>query len=288
LLGMCLTLGAGRRLRFSSWDRHCQPNSSRGGAGAREVRRGGWCAVYLVGVLSQPHKSRGTSPERVRALKQLRTRERRGAPKRPRQRALAVAAAAVPVICFGPAATSAGANVIYDGGFGHGLNGWLTKVLARGSQPGFPHVFVVHSPPEAVLKCNRAQRGHPYLQFDVPAGASAYVEQSIIVPVGAGRLTLRAWGDLEPVSAVVSIVNGTVPHPLRSFTPPLLRQVLPPAPAAAPAPVAAPRVTCSHRKPLFLSFDVSRWRGQAVGLRVRASGRGAAGTIADFDWFSLG
>jgi hypothetical protein len=257
------------------------------------VRRALWCGVYFVGVLSQPHRPRGCSPQRVRPLKQLRTRERRSAPKRPRQRALAVAAATVLGTCLGPAAAGAGANVIYDGGFGHGLHGWLTKVLARGSQPGFPHVSVVRSPPQPLLRCNLRQRGHPYLQLDVPAGASAYVEQSIIVPVRPTHLTLRAWGDLEPVQAVVSIVNGTVPHPLRTFSPPLLRAPLPVLLPAVPPPPApgssAPRVRCSGRKPVTLSLDVSRWSGQAVGLRVRASGgRGATGTLAAFDNFELG
>lgn len=193
-------------------------------------------------------------------------------------------------ICLGPAAACAAANVIFDGGFGHGLHGWLTKVLARGSQPGFPHVSVVRSPPQPLLMCNRRQRGHPYLQLDVPAGASAYVEQSIIVPVRPTHLTLRAWGDLEGVQAVVSIVNGTVPHPLRTFSPPLLRLATPvPVPAVPAVPPAhAPGARCSGRKPLTLSLDVSRWSGQAVGLRVRASGRGATGTLADFDNFELG
>jgi hypothetical protein len=39
---------------------------------------------------------------------------------------------------------------------------------------------------------------------------------------------------------------------------------------------------------MSLSLNVSRWGGQAVGLRVRVSGRAASGAIAGFDWFSLG
>jgi hypothetical protein len=225
-------------------------------------------------------------PRRLRLLKRFGTGGRRRASKWPRQRALAVAAATVLGICLGPTAAGAEANVIFNGGFGHGLQGWLTKVLARGSKPGFPHVFVAHSAPQPLPRCNRPRRGHPYLQLDVPAGASAYVEQSIIVPVRPARLTLRAWGDLEPVQAVVSIVDGTVPHPLRTFTPPPLRAAAPAGPSAPPS--SAPAVRCSGLKPITLSLDVSRWSGQAVGLRVRASGRGGAGSLADFDSFQLG
>jgi hypothetical protein len=131
---------------------------------------------------------------------------------------------------------------------------------------------VLRTPLEPVLKCERAQRHHPYLQFDVPGGADGYVEQSIIVPVNPARLRFRTWGDLEPVTATVSIVNGLTVHHLLSYRPPALR--------ASPG-------SCSHSKPTTKSLDLRRYAGQAVALRIEATASGAQGTIADFDSFTL-
>jgi len=180
--------------------------------------------------------------------------------------ALGVGAAAVAL----PVASAA--NVIYNGGFGHGLRGWQTVVVARGIYPGYPRVSVRHTPPRPILKCRRARRGRPYLQMDVPGGANAYVEQSIIVPVRPGRLTVRAWGDLEPVRATVSIVNGPRVNKLISFLAPQLR--------AGPS-------GCSGRRPVTESLSMSRYAGQAVGLRIQATAQGPPGALVDFDQLAL-
>jgi hypothetical protein len=63
-----------------------------------------------------------------------------------------------------------------------------------------------------MLKCDKAQKAHPYVELNVPDGASGYVEQNIIVPVNPGRLTFRTWGNLEAVMASVSIVDGPTVH----------------------------------------------------------------------------
>ena len=168
---------------------------------------------------------------------------------------------------------AAGANAIYNGGFGHGLRGWRTVVVTRGIYPGYPHVLVLHTPPRPILKCRRARRGRPYLQMDVPGGANAYVEQSIIVPVRPGRLTFRTWGDLGPVRATISVVNGPHVKNLISYVAPQLR--------ASPT-------SCSGRKPVTESLSMSRYAGQAVGLRIQATAQGAQGALVDFDQLALG
>lgn len=168
---------------------------------------------------------------------------------------------------------AAEANVIYNPSFGSGLRGWLAKVVARGRLPGYPHVLMLTTPREPLLKCDRAQRNHHFLQLNVPAGASAYVEQNVIVPVTPGRLTFRSWGQLEPVHVTVSVVSGPFVHPLLSYTPPLLE-------------TSASR--CSGRSPISTSLSMARYAGQAVGLRVQASSQGLIGAIADFDSFVLG
>jgi hypothetical protein len=166
----------------------------------------------------------------------------------------------------------AGTNVIYNASFANGLRGWRTIVLAKGTEPGYPHILVLATPFEPLLKCERSQRGHRFLQLNVPAGASASVEQSIIVPVNPGHLTLRAWGQLEPVKVTISLLSGPFAHRLATFTPP---------------PLQASPSTCSKRKPLRESLSIARYAGQALSLRIQASSHALSGAIADFDRLSL-
>jgi hypothetical protein len=166
----------------------------------------------------------------------------------------------------------AGTNAIYNAGFSNGLHGWRSAVLARGTQPGYPHILVLDTPFEPLLKCERSQRGHRFLQLNVPAGASASVEQSIIVPVNPGHLMFRAWGQLEPVRVTVSLLSGPFVHRLVTFTPP---------------PLQANPTTCSGRRPLRESLSVARYAGQALTLRIQASSHALTGAIADLDSLSL-
>jgi len=170
-------------------------------------------------------------------------------------------------------AFAAGPNAIYNGAFGHGLHGWRVVTVAPGTLPGYPRISVVQTPREPILKCERKQRNHPFLQMNVPDGANGYVEQDIILPAAPGQLRFRAWGDLEPVKVAVSLVAGPIIHRLLTFT--------------VPALLANPS-TCSGGRPFAESLNVARYAGEAVGLRVRATSHGAEGAIADFDDFVLG
>lgn len=191
---------------------------------------------------------------------------------------VAIAALAATFLVAVAAGWAQGANVLYNPSFAHGLRGWRTGVVARGSQPGYPHILVRAAPSEPLLKCDRAQRGHRFIELNVPAGAAAFVEQSIIVPVHPSRLRFRAWGQLEPVKVTVSLLSGPFTRRLLSFSPPLLQ--------ASPT-------SCSGAMPIGESLSVARFAGQAVGLRIRASSQGLQGTIglsgatADLADFSL-
>jgi hypothetical protein len=189
-----------------------------------------------------------------------------------RLRAMAVVALTVSVVAMLASAASAGTNVIYNPGFGHRLNGWRAVVVAKGSDPGYPRISVLRTPSAPNLNCGGGQRGHPHLEMDVPGGADGYVEQGIIVPPKPGRLTFRAWGQLEPVKVTVSIVPGTVAHKLLSFNPPALQT----SPGG-----------CSGLKPVTESLNMTRYAGEAVGLRIQATSQGHTGAIADFDDFAL-
>jgi hypothetical protein len=187
-------------------------------------------------------------------------------------RAITSCALAVSLVPMVAEASAGGPNVIYNPSFHHGLSGWRTAVLARGTDPGYPRVSVPRTLAEPILKCDKAQKGRPYLELDVPAGAAAYVEQDIIVPVNPGRLTFRTWGDLEPVKASISIVDGPIVHRLLSYSPPALQ--------------ASP-VGCSGLKPITESLNMSRYAGQAVGLRIQATSQAATGTALDLDNLAL-
>jgi hypothetical protein len=187
--------------------------------------------------------------------------------------AIAIGALTMSVAPVMAQAAAGGPNAIYNPDFAHGLRGWRTVVVARGTDPGYPHISVPRAPVEPLLKCVRAQRGHPYLELNVPAGSNGYVEQDIIVPVNPGRLTFRTWGDLEPVKATISIVDGPIVHKLLSYTPP---------------PLQATPTSCSSHRPITESLDISRYAGQAVGLRIQATAIGLTGTVVDLDNVGLG
>jgi hypothetical protein len=190
----------------------------------------------------------------------------------PRLRAVTIAAVAASTALTVAQAPAAGPNVIYNPSFASGLRGWRTVVVAKGRDPGYPHILALSTPREPLQKCDGAQRHHPFLQLNVPAGASGYVEQGIIVPVTPGRLTFRTWGQLERVNVTVSVTSGPFVHRLLSYAPPLLE--------ASPS-------RCSGMRPLTESLNVTRYAGQAVGLRIQASSQGLNGAIADFDTFIL-
>jgi hypothetical protein len=192
--------------------------------------------------------------------------------RRSRLRATAIGVLTVSVVPMLASAASAGTNVIYNPGFGHRLNGWRAVVVARGSEPGYPHISVLRTSSQPSTNCGGGQRGHPHLQMDVPGGADGYVEQEIIVPVKPGRLTFRTWGQLEPVKVTVSITPGAAAHRLLSFIPPALQ--------ASPS-------GCSGLKPITESLNMTRYAGEAVGLRIQATSQGHTGAIADFDDFVL-
>ncbi|HXW59607.1 MAG TPA: hypothetical protein VEJ23_09055 [Solirubrobacteraceae bacterium] len=153
-------------------------------------------------------------------------------------------------------ALAAGENLIYDPAFGQGLRGWRTVVVAHGSDPAYPHIVALKRPSEPMLKCERAQTGHSFLQMNVSDGAAAYVEQSIVVPASPGMLRFRTWAGLEPVKATVSVVDGPHVRQLLSYSPPALQ---------------ATATSCSGAKPTVESLNLTRYAGEAVGIRIRAT-----------------
>ena len=181
----------------------------------------------------------------------------------------ALAVAAVLSLAF---AAPARANAINNPSFAQGLEGWKAVAQAKGALPGYPHILALEKPVQPLGRCDRSLRGHPFLQLNVPAGAAAYVEQGIIVPVHPGHLRFVVWGGRAPVKVTVSIRSGPFAHPLLTFT--------------APALLASP-AGCSKLRPRTLSFRMARFAGQAVALRIRATSQGTEAAFADFNGFEL-
>ena len=164
------------------------------------------------------------------------------------------------------------ANVIYNPSFAQGLEGWKAVAQAKGALPGYPHILALKKPVAPLGRCDRSLRGHPFLQLNVPAGAAAYVEQGIIVPVHPRHLRFVTWGGRAPVRVTVSIRSGPFARPLLTF--------------AAPALLTSP-TGCAKLRPRALSFPMGRFAGQAVALRVRATSQGTEAAFADFNRFEL-
>jgi hypothetical protein len=190
------------------------------------------------------------------------------ASKRAPRRAALAGAAALSLAIAAPAR----ANVIFNPSFAQGLEGWKAVAQAKGALPGYPHILALKRVFEPLRKCDRSQRGHPFLQLNVPAGSAAYVEQGIIVPAHPGHLRFRTWGGRAPVKVTVSIRSGPFAHPLLTFTTPAL--------LAGPA-------GCSKMRPRIVSLKMGRFAGQAVALRIRATAQGSDAAFADFDGFEL-
>jgi hypothetical protein len=178
------------------------------------------------------------------------------------------ATAALSLALAGPAR----ANAIYNPSFTQGLEGWKAVAQAKGTLPGYPHILALKRLFAPMRKCDRSQRGHAFLQLNVPAGAAAFVEQGIIVPVHPGHLRFRTWGGRAAVKVRVSILSGPFLHPQLTFT--------------APALLASP-TSCSKLRPRTVSLNMDRFAGQAVALRIRATSQGTEAAFADFDSFEL-
>lgn len=197
--------------------------------------------------------------------------------RRRRRFALAVLAAAFPVAAAGAATT----NVVANGSFTAGLAHWSKRVVSRGQDGvGYPRIAVGALTSTAsgenwswMQKCARSQGRKPFAFIDAPGGADGYIQQQLKVPRSPGRLRFRTWGNLEPTEVTISVVARGQVHPVLTYSPPSLQ---------------GNRANgCSGKRPVTKSVNVAAYAGKTVRLRVEATSTGFAGTIADFDAFSL-
>jgi hypothetical protein len=191
---------------------------------------------------------------------------------RPKPRAVGRILAALAVLAavagLDAAGAGASANAIRNGDFSQGLTGWTAGTVSHGKTPGYPHIGVT-----TISRCDPSQGTNPFVALDVPSGANGYIEQQISVPTSAATLTFKTWGNLQTVTATISVVTSSGVQKLLTYTPP---------------PLQASVTTCSKAAPVVKSIDLSAFAGQRVTLRVEATSTGFDGTIADFDNFQLG
>lgn len=177
----------------------------------------------------------------------------------------ACAAGAVGLLLLGAGPVGA-QNLLVNGDFSAGLDGWSTVSVAGGGFAGFPRFQV-----DPGVACLTARNGNHRLMINVPDEADGYVVQTLALPAEPATLSLHSWGNLDPTIATVSIqtLGDGVVHDLETWEPP---------------PVEAAGLTCSGAQPIPKSWDLSAFAGHDVAVRLRArGGTGYNGTIADFD-----
>jgi hypothetical protein len=190
---------------------------------------------------------------------------------------LVVAAAALPV----SGALAATPNVVANGSFTAGLAHWSKGTVSRGQDgAGYPRIGVGRlkstSSGESwswMQQCARSQGNKPFAFIDAPGGADGYIQQKLKVPRSPSRLRFRTWGNLQPTQVTISIVAGGQVHRVLSYSPPTLQ--------------GTRANGCSGKRPVTMSVSVAAFARKTVSVRVEATSTGFAGTIADFDSFSL-
>jgi hypothetical protein len=91
----------------------------------------------------------------------------------------------------------------------------------------------------------------------------------VTLPSTPSQLSFTTWGNLDPVTATVTVIdssnNSTV---LGSFTPP---------------PLQASPSTCSSNTPVTQSFSLGNFAGQTITIRIEVTSNGSNGTFGNFD-----
>ena len=125
---------------------------------------------------------------------------------------------------------------------------WTLVVTSHGSLPGYPKW------------ANQVDGNTGLFGFDMDTagGASMYIERQFPVPPVSPTLSMRVWGNYDPVTVTIS-VNG---QQLDVFTPPPSQK---------------------GGTPVNKGYDLSRWAGQTVTIRISQTSGGTTGT---FGWYT--
>ncbi len=179
---------------------------------------------------------------------------------------LVLAACALNLI-VAPKTPAEATNYVKNPNFSAGLADYTTGVVSTGFFPGYPHFDTLTSP-----ACY-AGPITTYLGLDVPGGADGYVQQQVTLPATPTTFSFTTWGNLDPVTATISVIDGGVVTVLDSYTPP---------------PLEASETTCSGNIPIVKSYSLKAFAGQTITIQLEATSEGDDGTFADFTNLSIG
>jgi hypothetical protein len=190
-----------------------------------------------------------------------------------------VAATAIATVSTQPKSTS-----LVNGDFSKGLTGW-TAYTSETSGSLSQYVFINTSCYYGTEDDYPAQEGNPFVEMeavgtkgDPYGGFYDYIQQTFTVPANATTLSLRAWNNLDPVYAVISIIdsagNITV---LDTFTPPSIQ--------ALSNPNNPYSVVATGNTAVTKVYSISGYAGQTITLRLEADGypTGENGFYTNFD-----
>jgi hypothetical protein len=191
-----------------------------------------------------------------------------------------VAATAIATVSTQPKSTS-----LVNGDFSNGLTGW-TAYTSETSGSLSQYVYINSSCYYGTEDDYPAQEGNPFVQMEAVGtkgnpyygGFYDYIQQTFTVPANGTTLSLRAWNNLDPVYAVISIIdsagNITV---LDTFTPPSIQ--------ALSNPNNPYSVVATGNTSVTKVYSISGYAGQTITLRLEADGypTGENGFYTNFD-----
>jgi len=155
---------------------------------------------------------------------------------------------------------------LINGDFSHDLTAWTTSATGSGS---------VSINDSLSYGCLPSQTGNKFAFIAAYSGTGT-LSQEFRVPAGSQILTLRAWNNLDPTTATISIVSGGQETVLDTFIPPSMQGLSNPNDYFS--------VICTGNAPASLSLPIAAFAGMKVTLRLTGSYiSGVNGTFMSFD-----
>ena len=148
---------------------------------------------------------------------------------------------------------------IVNGDFSNGLTAW--------NQYGSPgtSIFINTSIYYMNEDCYPAQEGNPFVQMGAGGTQVAWIQQTFTVPTNAKTLSLRAWNNLDPVTAVISIIDsGGTLHKIDTFVAPSVQKLSDPNNYYSVVPTGNIAVT--------KTYDISAYAGKSITIRLEGDG----------------
>jgi hypothetical protein len=163
-------------------------------------------------------------------------------------------------------------GAITNGDFTFGFRCWAPVASMRGRLSGFPQFRIEAASTGMCFPSSVA--GNPYAAIDVPGDAAGYIAQTFRYRKSPTRISLRAWGVVDPVTVQVGVV---FPVGTRIGAERILDTFVAPA-------LQLSSGACSGLAPAEKTYVIAGYaRDARVQLRLHATSSGSNGAIAAFD-----